>query len=169
MWHGAQLRLCGEKIGSDGRLIGVDLCPEMLAIARARVADGGWRNVTLVTSAAEEAELPTVADAALLCAAHDVMRSPRALENVLRQLRPGGRVVAVGPSWVPPLAPWAPFLNLCTWEINRRYVTTWEGFDRPWSHLERFVPDLDVETILFGAGYLAVGTVPRRRVRAQRP
>jgi demethylmenaquinone methyltransferase/2-methoxy-6-polyprenyl-1,4-benzoquinol methylase len=158
-----------EGIGSAGRIIGVDLCPEMLAIAHARVADHGWRNVTLLSSPAEEAELPAVVDAALFCAAHDVMRAPRALETILRQLRPGGRVVAVGPSWVPPLAPWAPFLNSCTWEINRRYVTTWEGFDRPWSHLERLVPDLEVETVLFGAGYLAVGTVPRRRVRRQRP
>ena len=158
-----------EGIGGAGRLIGVDLCPEMLAIARSRVADCGWPNVTLLSSAAEEAELPAVADAALFCAAHDVMRAPLALEHHPPSLRPGGRVVAVGPSWVPPLAPWAPFLNSCTWEVNRRYVTTWEGFDRPWSHLERLVPDLDVETVLFGAGYLAVGTVPRRRVRRQRP
>src|SRR5947208_755373 len=44
--------------------------------------------------------------------------------------------------------------------ISRRYITTYEGFRRPWSHLKRFVPNLKVEPRLFGAAYIAWGTVP---------
>jgi hypothetical protein len=43
------------------------------------------------------------------------------------------------------------------WRISRRYITTFEGFDRPWSHLERYVPNLRVKPVLFGAGYIAWG------------
>jgi hypothetical protein len=42
--------------------------------------------------------------------------------------------------------------------MNRDYVTTFEGFDRPWSHLVLSVPDLHVEDVYFGGGYVAWGT-----------
>jgi ubiquinone/menaquinone biosynthesis C-methylase UbiE len=150
-----------EKIGRGGRLLCLDVCPEMLARARARAKREGWRNVTLIESSAEEAEIPEQADAVLFSAAHDILRSPGALENVLRQVRAGARVVAGGPKWAPWWAPWGPWLNACTWEVNRPYVTTWEGFSRPWSVLERFIPDLNVEAIFLGAGYIATGTLAR--------
>jgi SAM-dependent methyltransferase len=136
-------------IGPEGRLVGIDLSQQ------------GWRNVSLIESAAEEAEIPARADAVLLSATHDIMRSPRALENVLRQVRRAGRVVAAGPKWAPWWAPGAPAVNTCTWYLNRPYVTTFAGFARPWSQLGRFLPDLEVEPVLFGAGYIAAGTLPR--------
>ena len=53
-------------------------------------------------------------------------------------------MVATGPKW----APWWRFdaasLDLGTWQINQDYVTTFEGFDRPWSLLADLVPDLEV-------------------------
>jgi ubiquinone/menaquinone biosynthesis C-methylase UbiE len=160
---GRNFPLVQEGIGPDGQLIGVDLCPQMLARAEALVRHRGWRNVTLIASPAEKAAFPAHADAALFCGAHDVMRSRPALESVIRQLRPGARVVAGGPKWAPPWSPWAPVTNLWTWQLNRRYVTTWEGFGRPWTVLARLIPDLDVWPVFFGGGYLASGTLPRTR------
>ena len=72
----------------------------MLARARALVERRGWNNVELICAAAEEATIPAQVDAAILCAVHDVMRSPRALANVLEHVRDGGRIVAGGPKWV---------------------------------------------------------------------
>src|SRR5215212_10323888 len=47
-----------SAIGPTGRLIGIEPVPEMLASARARVADAGWENVTLLEASAEEAAVP---------------------------------------------------------------------------------------------------------------
>src|SRR3954451_4947741 len=89
-------------IGPRGRLIGIELCPQMLAAARARVQRHGWANVELIEGRAEDVELPvSTADAALFCGVHDVMRSPTAIENMLGHLRNDGRVVAGGPKWAP--------------------------------------------------------------------
>ena len=71
----------------------------MLAQARALVERRGWINVELINAWGEEASIPALADAAIFCAVHDVMRSPAALENVLRQVRDGGRIVAGGAKW----------------------------------------------------------------------
>src|SRR5207302_1136800 len=79
--------------------------PEMLSQARERVAANGWRNVTLIESAIEDAAIPEVADAAVVLT-HDVMRSPEALGNVLAHVRPGGRIATAGgkraPTWALP-------------------------------------------------------------------
>jgi SAM-dependent methyltransferase len=149
-----------EGIGAEGRLVAIDLSPDMLRGARRRVERHGWTNITLIEAAMEDAAVPGAADAALLCATHDILRSPPALERVLRHLRPGGQIVAGGPRfasrWRPDRVP----MDLFTIQHNRDYVTTFEGFDRPWSHLDRLIPDLEVRDVLFGAGYIATGTRP---------
>ena len=43
--------------------------------------------------------------------------------------------------------------------VARQYVTTFEGYDKPWSLLAPYVPDLQVKSALFGAAYIAWGTV----------
>jgi acyl dehydratase/ubiquinone/menaquinone biosynthesis C-methylase UbiE len=142
-------------IGPTGRLVGIEPSPEMLAAARARVVDAGWDNVTLLEARAEEAALPEPADAVLFAFTHDVVRSPEALANVLRQVRSGGRLAAVGPKW----SAFAPQLNPLVWQVARQFVTTFDGFRRPWAELERAVPDLAVEEAYFGCVYLAWGRV----------
>jgi demethylmenaquinone methyltransferase/2-methoxy-6-polyprenyl-1,4-benzoquinol methylase len=149
-----------QRIGPGGRLIGIEQSREMLAQAHALVRRRGWTNVELVCAGAEEAAITPTADAALLCAVHDVMRSPAALANVLRHVREGGRIVAGGPKWVPWRGPRAVSLNLSTWRLNRNCVTTFEGFQRPWSRLAGLLPDLDVEEAYSGGGYIASATRP---------
>jgi acyl dehydratase/ubiquinone/menaquinone biosynthesis C-methylase UbiE len=143
-------------IGPTGRLVGIEPSPEMLANAHARVEDAGWTNVTLVEASAEEATVPGPVDAVLFAFTHDVVRSPTALANLLGQVRPGGRLAAAGPKWTA----FAPQLNPLVWQVARQYVTTFEGFRRPWAELERAVPDLAVEEACFGCVYLASGTLP---------
>jgi demethylmenaquinone methyltransferase/2-methoxy-6-polyprenyl-1,4-benzoquinol methylase len=146
-------------VGPMGRLIGIDPTPEMLTQARARAARHGWSNVELVGATAEDAEIPTGrADAVLICGVHDVMRSQSALANVLRHLRDGGRVVAAGAKWAPWWQPGSLAVNLVTWGVNRDYVTTFEGFDRPWGRLAEMLADFRVEEVYAGGGYIAAGT-----------
>ena len=150
-----------ERIGPEGRIVGLEQCPEMLAQARARVRRHGWTNVELVCAGAEEAALAVSADAVLLCAVHDVMRSPAALANVLGHVRESARVVAGGPKWASWRQPGGVSLNLSTWRLNRECVTTFEGFREPWTRLEELLPDLRVEEVYLGAGYVACGVARR--------
>jgi acyl dehydratase/ubiquinone/menaquinone biosynthesis C-methylase UbiE len=143
-------------VGPSGRLVGIEPCPEMLAGARARVEAAGWDNVTLLEASAEEATVPGPVDAVLFAFTHDVTRSPKALANTLGQARPGGRLSAAGPKWTA----FAPQLNPLVWQVARQYVTSFEGFRRPWAELERVVPDLWVEEAYFGCVYLAWGGLP---------
>jgi ubiquinone/menaquinone biosynthesis C-methylase UbiE len=145
------------RIGPSGRIIGVDVSPEMLAQAKARIARNGWRNVRLVEAPVGQASIEDGADAALFSGTHDVMRSRPSLENVLRHLRAGGRVGVTGVKW----APWWAFpVNAAVWLISFRYITTFEGCARPWSHLEEMVPNLQVRPLMLGGAYLAWGTKP---------
>jgi len=143
-----------RKIGPEGRIIGVDPSLDMLAQARDRAERNGWQNVVLIESAAEDALIPELVDALLFHFTHDVMRSSQALENVFRQAKPGARVAAAGMKWAPL---WALPANPVIWFLSRNYVTTFEGFRAPWSHLERLVPDLRVAQLLVGAVYIAWG------------
>jgi SAM-dependent methyltransferase len=148
-------------VGPAGRLIGIEPSSEMLAQALARVRSRGWTNVELILAGAEEAVIPMPADGVLLCAVHDVMRARVALENLLGHLRDGGRIVAGGPKWVPLQRPGAVSRNLLTWQLNRHFVSTFEGFGQPWSVLAEIVPGLLVEELCFGSGYAAWGKLSR--------
>jgi ubiquinone/menaquinone biosynthesis C-methylase UbiE len=153
---GRNLEALSRAVAPGGRVVGIEQCPAMAGRARERAES--LAGVTVVAAPAEEAELPLEADAALLCATHDILRSPAALENVVRHVRPGGRVVAGGPKWAPWWRPGSAALNLWTWQINRRYVTTFAGFDRPWSGLEELLAEVEVEEVLYGGGFIAAGT-----------
>ena len=151
---GLSFPLIEGRIGPEGRLIGVDLSADMLEKAREKVVQAGWQNVTLIEGAADEAAIPIQADAVFFHFTHDVMRTPAALENIFRHAKPGARVVSAGAK----RAPWWNLpANLVMWRISRRYITTFEGFGRPWSHLKRYVPNLGVRPTLLGAGYIAWG------------
>jgi trans-aconitate methyltransferase len=142
------------KVGPRGAIVGVDESPDMLALAARRVADAGWRNITLLRTTAQEANLPIKADAALFCAVHDVLQSRPALDNIVTQLRPGGWVAAAGGRFGPR---WMIGPNLLVKAAHHPYVRTFDGFDQPWRHLAELVPDLNVTTTALGLGYLALG------------
>ncbi len=143
-------------IGPEGSIVGVEQSPEMLERARARAAENNWKNITLVSASVEEADIPLAADAALFHFTHDIMRTPKALANVVGHLRPDARIVAAGLKWAPVRA--MP-LNLFVWNAALRSTSTLEGLARPWSHLEPMLSRLEVEQMLGGTVYVASGVV----------
>jgi trans-aconitate methyltransferase len=147
------------KVGPEGVIVGIDESPDMVAVARRRVTQYGWRNVVLVESSVAEADIPVTADAAVFCAVHDVMQSPSALRKVVQHLRPGAWVSATGGKWAPP---WMVAVNLQVRALHQPFVRSFDGFDRPWSHLGRLLDDFRVVNTALGAGYLALGRVPSR-------
>ncbi len=153
---GLSFPLIERRIGPKGTIVGIEQSPEMCERARVRIERQGWTNVTLVNASVEDAEIPVAADAALFHFTHDIMRTPRALANIVDRLKPGARVVASGLKWAPMLA--LP-VNLAVAVAALRSTSTFEGLARPWSYLARLVPSLEVEQLPGGAVYLASGTI----------
>ena len=151
---------CGllrDKVGAQGAVVGIEESPEMAALAREHIAAEGWRNVTVVQSRAEEAEIAVAADAVLFCAVHDILQSPGALRNVMSSLRPGAWVAAGGGKWAAPLMV---AVNMQVKMLHAPYVRSFEGFGRPWDHLEQLIEGVHVHEMAFGSGYIVTGRTP---------
>ncbi len=141
-------------VGRRGRIIGIDASPEMVTVARERVAEHGWDNIELIETSVEVAQFDSRADAALFSFTHDVLQSPRSVENVVRHLDGKARVATVGAKYA---APWALPVNLAVRLLARRFVTTFKGLDRPWRQLEPYTGELLIEPLAFGGAYVAWG------------
>ena len=93
---GLSLPLLAPMVGEQGRVIGLDASPDMLALARRRVEAGGWRNVELVEGFAHQFRPERPVDAVLACNVNQLIASREVMEQALSWLRPGGRIVAAG-------------------------------------------------------------------------
>jgi len=87
--------LASKQVGPTGRVIGVDMTPQMLERARANARSGGYDNVEFRLG---EIEALPVADASVdvvisNCVLNLSADKARVLREVHRVLRPGGRVV----------------------------------------------------------------------------
>src|SRR3989304_3194714 len=155
---GLSFELLERGVGRQGRIIGVEITPEMLAKAREKVARHGWSNVTLIEASAEEVDLkPDSVDAVLCCLTNDIMHSKAAVERAVRALRPGGRFVATGVELASGLR--GRLLN----PITRAYSATAISVPitpAPWAHLEGLVEPLEVTEEVWGTAYVAHGVKP---------
>ncbi|MDX1375909.1 MAG: methyltransferase domain-containing protein [Burkholderiales bacterium] len=154
---GALLPELARRVGERGRVVGIEQSPDMARQAMARFPSGALPpNVELLVAPVEEASPRTRADALLLCYTHDVLRSPRALENLLAHARPRARIAVLGlqllPWW------WGAPINLWNLWRARRYVTTYRGLKTPWALLAERTEDLRLlRRFHLGTSYLAVG------------
>lgn len=85
--------LAAERVGPTGRVIGVDMTPEMVERARGNAARGGFANVEFRLG---EIEALPVRDGSVdvvisNCVLNLSADRPRVLAEVMRVLRPGGR------------------------------------------------------------------------------
>jgi SAM-dependent methyltransferase len=82
---------------SGGRVLGVDIQPEMLDILAERATSDGLINVEPVLGAVDDPNLPSNAvDIVLIVDAYHEFSHPREMaEGIVRGLRPGGRLVLV--------------------------------------------------------------------------
>lgn len=156
---GLSLPLLRSAVGDAGRVVGVELSPEMAARARDRIDAAGWRNVSVLIGAMESAPFAAHGPfGAVHCNfTHDVLQSRLAIERIVAACAPGARIAVSGSK----LLPWwlAPLNAYVRWN-NAPYMTTQRNLDRPWRMLEPFLSDVRIESALWGAGYLL-----RARVR----
>jgi demethylmenaquinone methyltransferase/2-methoxy-6-polyprenyl-1,4-benzoquinol methylase len=151
---GLSFEALSAAVGIQGQVIGVEASPPMMALARQRVLQMRLDNVILIEGPLETARWPVQADALLFNYVHDILRSPPALDSAMRQARAGARVAAAGikhpPRWLDPLRLYR------RWK-SRDCYTRYEGLDAPWDLLGRHLAGLQVESTLWGTGYIAWG------------
>jgi demethylmenaquinone methyltransferase/2-methoxy-6-polyprenyl-1,4-benzoquinol methylase len=151
---GLSFELLHDRIGTGGRIVGIEQCPEMMARAQTRVRENHWQNIDLVCAPAATANVPVMADSALFHFTHDVLRESAAIGNVLAHLKRGARVVASGLQWAPP---WAWPTNAFVYLAAMYSVSSLEGLGHPWDKLARRLTDVEVQSALMGGVYIARG------------
>src|SRR5262249_4269549 len=86
-----------EKVGPTGKVLAVDIQPEMLAIIRQKMKDKGVTNVVPVLGAISDPKLPAAGvDMIILVDVYHELSHPYEMtEAMVKALKPGGRLVFV--------------------------------------------------------------------------
>lgn len=115
--RGAILYPAAQRVGSMGRVIGIDLSGDMVAKTVAEIQDGGWKNAEMLQMDAEELRFADASFDSVLCgfSLWFFPQPQRALAEFFRVLKPGGQVA---------LSTWSqdcPFVSWCL-RIGREYL-----------------------------------------------
>jgi demethylmenaquinone methyltransferase/2-methoxy-6-polyprenyl-1,4-benzoquinol methylase len=139
---GSNFDLLRERVGPEGRVVGVDYSLGMVRRARERVEDAGWENVTVV--GADAGRLPLTADGVDGAVATLALSAMPAAETVAREVarvcRPDARFAVLdadlSPATAGPLYPLVARLyrRLANWQpdvdvvgaVERAFATTTE-------------------------------------------
>ena len=153
---GLNFGLLEERIGPEGRLIGVDLTDAMLAGARTRIEANGWRNIELVESPAASFRFPPEVDGILSTFALTLEPDfDRVVEEGAKALKPGRRWVILDlklPS------NWLRHLTPALIALVRPFAVSAEvAKRRPCASLQRQLKNVTVQELYCGIAYIAVG------------
>ena len=151
---GLSYGLLRDAVGDAGRVLAFEQSPEMFAVAQQRMADNGWSNVWHANAPAETVQLPALADAVLFNYTHDICRTPEAVANILRQVKPGARVAMAGIKFFPW---WTGPLNLLAWMKNRPYNAKAADLWQPWSFVAGQCTGFSWHSTQWGMGYIGSG------------
>ena len=88
-----------QLVGAAGKVVGVDVSPDMLAMARARLSE--CPQASCIEADATDLSLPDGGfDAVVSTQVHEyVVDMPRAVAELRRVLRPGGRLLMLDTDW----------------------------------------------------------------------
>ena len=151
---GLSYSLLRDGVGDTGQVWGFEQSPEMFAVGEQRVQRQKWPNVLHLRAPAETVELPGLADAVLFNYTHDICRTPAAVDNILRQVKPGARVAMAGIKFFPW---WTGPLNVLAWLKNRPYNAKAADLWAPWSHVAAACDQFQWHSTQWGMGYIASG------------
>jgi arsenite methyltransferase len=91
---GLDVLLAARQVGPNGKAIGIDMTPEMIALARANAAKSGLTNVEYHQSTIDSLPLPAgSADCVISnCVINLAPDKPAVFREIVRVLKPGGRL-----------------------------------------------------------------------------
>lgn len=91
---GVDVFLAANRVGDSGRVIGVDMTPEMIETARRNAADGGYKNVEFRLGDIENMPVENCSIDLIIsnCVLNLVPDKQRAFAEIVRVLKPGGRI-----------------------------------------------------------------------------
>ena len=158
---GLNFSLIEQRIGPDGRIVGVDLTDAMLAQAQHRIEAEGWSNVSLVQADAAEFDFPAEVDAILSTyALSHVPECGAVIAHGAAALSRGGRWVVLdlkipdnAPRWLEQLgiALGRPFGSIDEWLVRR----PWEAIRVA---MQERLAALSWTELFFGTAFLAAGS-----------
>jgi ubiquinone/menaquinone biosynthesis C-methylase UbiE len=154
---GASFPFLVQAVGPEGEVVGVEISPNLAAIANKRIEQEGWNNVHVVVGPAQTIALPGTFDGLLMFAAHEVLTSPVALDHLLAHLKKEGRIVASGAKLSNSRQGRLlnPLLRLLTQTLLPASSAPVDA--RPWRFLETRTGKLDMEERMAGLLYLVSG------------
>lgn len=144
---GVVARLAAQRVGADGAVAGLDINPGMLAVARA-VTPPGLR-ITWHEASADAMPLPDESFDVVFCqmSLQFMPDRPRALSEMRRVLRPGGRLALNVPG------PIAPLFQVLADALGRHAGPQAAGFVQAVFALH---DEAELEQLLAGAGLRSV-------------
>jgi ubiquinone/menaquinone biosynthesis C-methylase UbiE len=149
-----------DAVGPHGAVVGVDASDVLLAQARRRIRRHGWTNVRAVRG--DVAHLPTPVmddgpfDAVLAVYVLSIVSGwPRAWEQVLAAVEPGGRVAVVDLAL--PAGRWA-WTAPAAWLACR--VAGSDPHRQPWRRLEATASGVEHRVLRGGHVHVVSGVVP---------
>lgn len=154
---GMNFPLVLERLGPEGRLVGVDLSSGMLDVARKRIKKAGWQNVELVEQDVAAFELPRGVNGILATGVFGYLAEyEEVIRRVSEALAAGGRLVLLDGKQPESLPSW---LFRVVLVLGRPFGYTQEYFKvRPWEAMERWLAGVSIEQRYGGMIYIAAGT-----------
>jgi SAM-dependent methyltransferase len=91
---GIDVLLSAKRVGPAGRVFGLDMTDEMLALAQRNIAEAGATNVELLKGNIEQVPLPAESVDVIIsnCVVNLAADKPAVFREIARVLRPGGRI-----------------------------------------------------------------------------
>ncbi len=147
-----------EKIGSTGRLTGIDFSSAMLEKAGRRIKRFAWKNVELIESDIATYDFQEQPDAVLSVGVFGYLPEyDRIIRKISDHLSPGGRFAIMDGKKPDRLPFWFKTI-LCA---SRPFGVTLDYVDRcPWKSVEEYLVDTSFDQIYGGAIYISAGTKP---------